>query len=108
MTRTHKVSGWTRTPTGDGSGCYRIVPMDGSGDRIVRFQSAHSWANDPTDDRALVDQDRIVLISGAPLPDWAHAWLTAANAKSCASGRRALRAAIADADFHDDRRDWDY
>jgi len=44
-------------------------------------------------------------VSGAELPAWAIEWLTAANARSCAGGRSALRAAIADADWHDAQRD---
>ena len=105
MTRTHKVTGWTRTSL-PSCGCQRITPTDGSGDRIVRFQSAHSWANDPNDDRANIGTDRVVLISGEPLPDWAMAWLTGVNSKSCNNGRAALRAAIDDADWNEDRRTW--
>jgi hypothetical protein len=86
---------------------YTIGAADGSGDRIVRFVSAHSWANDPADDRARQAEDRIVLLEGAPLPDWAIVWLEAANAKQCRGARAAFRAAIEDADAYQDRRDAD-
>jgi hypothetical protein len=102
-TRTHKATGWTRTPLGWGK--WQIVPTDGSGDRVVDFVSRGSWGNLPNDRREDQHKDRIVLVSGEPLPDWAIAWLTAANAKSCASGRAALQAAIDDADWHADSRD---
>ncbi len=100
---THKASGWTRTNTGDMSACWRITPTDDTGDRIVRFLSRHSWANDANDDRAKMDTDRIVLISGEALPQWAIEWLTNANRKACQQGRDALRAAIDDADMNADR-----
>ena len=99
MTRTHKQSGWTRTAIGHGD--YRIVPTDGSGDRIVAFLSAGSWQNLPGDDRADIGRDRVVLKSGAPLPPWANQWLDRANHLSNARSREALRAAIADADDND-------
>jgi hypothetical protein len=105
MTRTHKASGWQRVALGHGD--WRIVPTDDTGDRVVAFMSAGSWANLPTDDRARVNQDRIVLKSGAPLPAWAIAWLDTANRRSCQSGRDALRAALDDADNNDPAwRDW--
>lgn len=106
LTRTHKVSGWTRTPLRDGSGCWRIVPADGSGIRIVRFLSAHCWQNDPADDRARADVDRIVLISGPALPEWAAAWLTAANAKSRERARETFAAAMDQAEYDRDARTW--
>lgn len=101
----HKLSGWTRTVIADGSSRWTITPTDDSGDRIVRFLSAHSWANDPGDDKARADLDRVVLLDGAPLPGWAMDWLEAANVKSCNRGRDALRAAIDDADWHSGSRD---
>ncbi len=104
FTRTHKVTRWTRTPLRDGSMCYCVTPTDESGDRIVRFLSAHSWANDPHDDKANQDRDRVVLISGEPLPAWAIEWLDKANAKSCANARSAFRAAVDDADRNQDAR----
>lgn len=104
-TRTHKASGWTRTPTSYGNFC--ITPTDDSGDRIVAFMSRGSWANLPNDSRDKINTDRVVLIEGAPLPDWAIEWLTAANAKSCAQGRAAFQAAIDDADWNEARRDAD-
>ena len=104
MTRTHKASGWTRTAAGHGN--WTITPTDDSGERVVAFMSAHSWANLPNDDRANEARDRVVLVSGEPLPAWAMDWLTAANAKSCQGGRAALRAALADADWNEDRRIW--
>ncbi len=103
--KTHKLSGWKRIAEGYGN--WRIVPTDDSGDRIVAFMSRHSWANLPNDNRADADKDRVVLVSGDPLPEWAIEWLTAVNAKSCASGRQALRDAINDADWAQDRRDSD-
>lgn len=103
LTRTHKVSGWTRTPTGYGH--WRIVPTDGSGDRIVAFMSRHSWANLPNDDRANEDRDRVVLVSGEPLPEWARDWLEKANARSCERARDAFRAALDDADWHSSSQD---
>ena len=102
---THKATGWQRIAEGWGN--WRIVPTDGTGERIVAFMSAHSWANLPNDSRADIDRDRVVLASGDPLPQWVMDWLTAANAKSCASGRRNLQNAIADADWNEDRRNSD-
>ncbi len=104
-TKTHKASGWTRTPTGWGN--YSITPTDNSGERIVAFMSRGSWANLPNDDRANINTDRVILVSGEPLPEWAMAWLTAANAKSCAQARAAFQSAIEDADWNEARRDAD-
>ena len=100
---THKASGWTRTAQGFGQ--WLITPTDESGVRVVDFLSAGSWANHANDDRALIDTDRVVLLSGDPLPAFAVDWLTAANAKSCANARRAFRAALDDADWNEARRD---
>jgi hypothetical protein len=100
---THKATGWTRTAIGFGQ--FRVTPTDDSGDRIVAFMSAHSWQNLPNDSKDRIDVDRVVLVSGAALPDWAIEWLDRANAKSCQSGRAALRSAIADADWHTSARD---
>ena len=103
LTRTHKPTGWTRTPIGYGN--FKIEPTDGSGTRVVAFMSAGSWGNYPNDDRANIDRDRVVLLEGEQLPDWAMDWLTKANAKSCANARAAFRDAIADADWNECRRD---
>ncbi len=104
-TRTHKTTGWTRTPMGWGK--WTITPTDDSGDRVVAFMSAGSWQNLPNDDQANSDRDRVVLVSGDPLPAWAMEWLEKANAKSCNSGRAAFRAALDDADWHEATRDAD-
>lgn len=106
-TYTHKSSEWSRIATRDGSMRWRIVPTDNSGERMVRFLSAHSWCNDANDDRAKANTDRIVLLDGPPLPEWAIEWLMKANAKSCGRAREAFRAAIDDADWAQDRRDSD-
>jgi hypothetical protein len=98
ITRTHKASGWTRTNLQDGSSRWRITPTDGSGERIVRTLSAHSWQNDANDDRAHIGTDRVVLLDGPALPEWAVAWLTTANATECGRGRTNLRAMVDDAD----------
>lgn len=74
------------------------MPTDGSGDRVVELLSAGSWSNNPKDDKANANADRVILCDGPELPDWAMAWLTAANAKSCANARSAFRAAMDDAD----------
>lgn len=103
LTKTHKATGWTRTALGYGN--WRITPTDGSGDRTVAFMSRGSWANLPHDDKANSDRDRIVLVDGPALPDWAVEWLTRANAASCQRGRDALRAAIDDADWNEARRE---
>jgi hypothetical protein len=95
-TRTHKASGWTREPIGYGR--FTIMPTDASGTREVMFLSAGSWQNLPNDDRANIDRDRVILVSGEPLPEWAQTWLEQANARSCENGREGLRAAIDDAD----------
>jgi hypothetical protein len=92
--RTHKASGWTREAIGFGN--YRITPADGSGVREVAFMSAGSWANLPNDRREHADRDRVVLVSGEPLPAWALEWLEKANAKQCEHGRAAFRAALED------------
>lgn len=104
---THRESGWTRESLADGSMCWRVGPADGSEPRIVRFLSAHSWQNDPADDRANAGKDRVVLISGPELPPWTVEWLQIAVRKSSANGRLALRAAIDDADWNEDRRNAD-
>jgi hypothetical protein len=106
-TRIHKTTGWTRTPMRDGSGNYTITPADESGDRIVAFMSAGSWQNLPNDDKARQGEDRVVLVSGAELPAWAVEWLEKANRKLCGNARQAFRDAVADADWHQDRRDAD-
>lgn len=103
--RIHKATGWKRIAVGWGN--WRIVPTDDSGDRVVAFMSRGSWANLPNDRREAIDTDRVVLVDGEPLPDWAMEWLTKANAKSAESGRAALRAAIDDADWNEDRRNAD-
>jgi hypothetical protein len=101
--RTHKVSGWTRTALGWGN--WLITPTDDSGPREVAFLSRGSWANLPNDTRENIDTDRVVLTKGAELPPWAVEWLDTANRKSCESGRKALQAAIDDADWNESRRD---
>ena len=105
--KTHKASGWTREPLRDGSGKWRISPTNGSGERIVAFMSAGSWANYPEDNPAQKNEDRIVQLEGEPLPQWAVNWLTNANAKSCARARENFRAMIEQADFDEDRRNAD-
>lgn len=102
-TYTHKLTGWTRTRLTGGD--WLITPSDNSGTRTVAFLSAGTWQNLPADDKAREWEDRAVLRDGAPLPDWAMSWLTGAARAEAASGRRALRAAIADADFAADMRD---
>ena len=77
---------------------WRITPNDGSGERIVRCLSAHSWATDPNDDRANQHLDRVVLLDGPPLPDWAAQWLDAANRREMTGARAAFQAAVDDAD----------
>jgi hypothetical protein len=97
---THKTHGWTRElilKDGYGSGQFRIVPTDDSGPRIVALMSAGSWQNHPQDDRAKVNEDRVVLLEGQPLPDWAADWLHKVNAKSCGRAREAFQAAMDDA-----------
>ena len=103
MERTHKASGWKRESIGYGN--FLITPTDDSGQRKVAFMSAGSWANLSNDDRANQDNDRIVLIEGNPLPQWANDWLTNANAKSCAKARARFGAMVAQADFDADMRD---
>ncbi len=98
-TKTHKASGWTRTPSGWGN--FTIEPTDDSGTREVAFMSRGSWANLPNDKREAINTDRAVLISGEPLPQWAQDWLTAANAKSCAQARAAFQSALDDADWNE-------
>ena len=96
MVKTHKVSGWKRESIGYGN--FRIIPTDDSGERKVAFLSAGSWANLPNDNRAEQGTDRVVLIEGNPLPQWAVEWLTKANAKSCQRARSEFGAAIEQAD----------
>lgn len=98
----HKASGWTRTAAGFGH--WTIRPTDDSGDRVVVFLSAGTWQNTPGDDRAKADTDRVLLMSGAPLPDWAIVWLETANRKQCTRARQAFRSALEDADYNLDRR----
>jgi hypothetical protein len=105
MEKTHKVSGWKRVSFGDGSARFHIIPTDDSGERVVSFMSAGSWGNYPQDERAKQNEDRIVLLSGSALPQWAHDWLTAANNKSCYRARENFRAAIDQADFDEMMRD---
>jgi len=94
----HRASGWTRESVGDGSGNQRITPTDGSGERIVAFLSAGSWQNYPSDDRAKMETDRVVLLSGPSLPEWAMAWLEGANRKQQRGASASFRAMVADAD----------
>jgi hypothetical protein len=96
MKKTHKVSGWTREPFGFGN--WKITPTDDSGVRIVAPMGRCCWANLPNDDRARENEDRIVLVEGAPLPEWAVAWLEKVNHRQSEDGRERLRAAIDDAD----------
>jgi hypothetical protein len=103
ITRTHTESKWTRSSLSGGR--WIISPMDDSGERTVAFMSAGSWQNYPNDDRAQVNVDRVVLLTGAPLPDWAMQWLNKANNKSCANSREAFRTAIDNADFDQCMRD---
>jgi hypothetical protein len=105
--RINKAHGWTRAQIlsdGFGTGRYHINPTDGSEPRIVEFLSAGSWSNNPADNRDNINTDRVVLCEGAPLPEWAMAWLTAVNAKSCQNGRNAFRAALDDANWNEDQR----
>jgi hypothetical protein len=104
-TKTHKASGWTRTALGYGN--WTIAPTDDSGIREVAFMSRHSWANYPNDNRANIDKDRVILLTGEPLPAWAMEWLEKANARSCERGRAALQSALDDADWNEARRDAD-
>ena len=94
--KTHKASGWTRTAQGFGR--WLITPTDASGARVVEFLSAGSWQNLPNDDRAQMHTDRVVLVSGDPLPEWAALWLTRSNALSCETAREHFRSACDDAD----------
>jgi hypothetical protein len=105
LCRTHKVSGWTRSHVRDGGQRWTITPTDASGERIVEFLSAGSWSNNPADDDAQREDDRVVLISGEALPAWAVAWLTNACRTQCERGRDALRAALEDADRHNSMGD---
>lgn len=98
----HKQSGWIRAhESGD---VWRIIPTDGTPERRIAMLSAYTWQNHPNDSRARSHEDRVVLIEGAELPDWAVAWLEAANRAACVRARRALRDAIAQADWDEDRR----
>jgi len=105
--KTHKASGWQRDALRDGSSRWRIIPTDDSGERIVAFMSAGSWSNYPQDDRAKQDIDRIVLLDGNPLPEFAVQWLTNANAKSCNRARDTFRAMLDQADFDEGQRNAD-
>jgi hypothetical protein len=105
---THKAQGWTREliiADGWGSGQWRVVPTDGSGTRVVAVLSRGSWANNPKDDKANIGRDRVLLMEGEPLPEWATAWLEKAWAKSCESGRASLQAAMDDADWNESRNE---
>ena len=97
---THKQHGWTRADDGTGAGRYTISPTDGSGDRVVMFMGAGDWANLPQDDRDRQDEDRVVLLSGDPLPAWAATWLDKANRRQKEIGRAAYQAAMDDADMY--------
>ena len=103
MIYTHKTSGWKRESIGWGN--YRVIPADGSGERKVAFMSAGSWANLANDDRAKENEDRVVLMEGKPLPEWAVRWLEGANAKQCGKSRDAFRSMLDRADFDADMRD---
>lgn len=94
--KTHKISGWKRESIGWGN--FRIIPADDSGERKVAFMSAGSWANLPDDSRAMQNINRVVLIDGAALPDWAMVWLNKANDKSCDSARENFDAMVNQAD----------
>lgn len=98
MVKTHKQSGWQREPIGFVQ--HRITPTDNSGVRIVAFYGAGDWHNDPFDDRARQDEDRVILQSGNPLPDWAMDWLETVNHRQREAARERFRAALDDADNH--------
>ncbi len=111
MDRTHKVSGWRRVsePAGDATagrtGAWRIIPTDGTGDRVVMPMSAGSWCHLPGDTEAARETDRIILMSGAPLPDWAAAWVLGAWQRDMRHARAAFQAALDDADSNAFGRD---
>jgi hypothetical protein len=102
----HKTTGWRRIVE---NGLWTIEPTDTSGPRIVRPLSAGSWQNDPNDDPANQTRDRIVLLSGVPLPDWAAAWLETVNHRECERARQTFRAIVDRADWDESMRDaWRY
>ena len=96
MTRTHKLTGWTRTSIGNGA--HVIKDETGAERARVDFVSAGSWFNSPLDDRANIDKDRILQTAGEPLPTWALEWLNKANQIANERAREAFRAAMDDAD----------
>ena len=103
LTRTHKTTGWTRTP--EGFGIYRIGATDGTPDRRVKFLSPGTWQNDPGDDRANIGTPRVLLLDGPALPPWAVEWLDKINARQCERAQDDFRAALDDAALHSDSRD---
>ena len=105
MKKTHKASGWTRESIGYGN--FTITPTDGTGNRTVAFMSAGSWANLANDDKAKQDNNRVVLVNGDPLPDWAMEWLNNANERSCWKARANFQAMLDQADFDQNMRDSD-
>jgi hypothetical protein len=107
-TITHKASGWTRERTEGISGRWRVTPTDGTGPRIVAFMSGHSWANLPNDSMSKMHEERVVLVSGEPLPEWAQTWLEGANLRECERAREQFRRMVLDAELAEDQRhnDW--
>lgn len=97
MKRTHKASGWTRESIGFGN--FLITPTDGSGIRKVAFMSAGSWAGLANDKREDQHKNRVVLMEGNPLPEWAVKWLNDVNDKSCRKARETLAAMQEQADI---------
>lgn len=100
---THKISKWTRQHISCND--WRITPADDSGERVVAFLAAGTWQNLPNDNPAHTWDDRIVVVSGPPLPDWAVSWLTGAARAVAESGRRELARLIAQADFDEAMRE---
>jgi hypothetical protein len=96
----HKATGYTREFLPDGRGYARIVSPDGA-ETIVAFMAAGSWQNLPNDCRTVEDTDRIVIVSGAPLPVAVVTWLTDKCVAMFEDARERFQRALDDAD---DRR----
>lgn len=94
-------NGWTRELIylrGMGTNCWTITPNDDSGGREVAFLGAGDWGNYPNDKRENQEADRVILLSGNPLPEWVAKWLGFVNTKSRNEARERFQDMMEDAD----------
>lgn len=101
-TYTHKKSGWTRQGVDGSYGSRtRITPTDDSGERIVTVMHPGEWQNLDQDDKAREDELRVVVIEGAPLPEWTERWLLKVAQRDLEIAEANFQAQSFDADMNE-------